>query len=101
MSASTVTDRAAFMEKLSTLARMVADADGALVLGGRAVFATQLPALPATHVVASMSELAALGRSLKSGQVTRVPVLSALLAGGFLAGGLGLRLPFLLLLFPA
>lgn len=71
LSASSAHDRTGLIDRLSTLAHFAAETGATLVLGGRALFATPLPPLPSTHVVASMAELAALARALKSGQAPR------------------------------
>ncbi len=66
LAATHVDDRDGFLDGLARLSRMTSEAGITLALGGRAIYGLPRPELPGTHVVMSMSELAALGRATKS-----------------------------------
>jgi hypothetical protein len=65
LSATHVEDRDGFLDGLIRVAQAVHMSGVTLALGGRAMYSMPLPELPGTHLVASMSELAALARSVK------------------------------------
>lgn len=68
LSCSVMLDRSNLPDQIRRLAEAAAAADASLVLGGRGIAGHALPPLPSTHVVASMSELAAFARALKVGK---------------------------------
>lgn len=65
LSATHLDDRDGFVQGLVRVSQAVAQTGATLALGGRAIYSLPLPELPATHIVMSMSELAALGRAIK------------------------------------
>ena len=68
LSCSVTKDRPAFLRDVQRLAETCAAGNATLVLGGRGVYGTPLPAMPSTHVIASMAELAALARGLRASE---------------------------------
>lgn len=66
LSVSTSMDRGALSEYVQRLGAMCQQLGATLAIGGRGVAGLSLPGASSTHMVASMSELAALARALKA-----------------------------------
>lgn len=64
LSASVLTEAESFQTDLARLAQAVEQSGAALAVGGRQVIAAEVGAMPATHVISSMSELYALSRGM-------------------------------------
>ncbi len=67
-------DAASTVALIKKLADGVAPLGATLVLGGRGVYSANLPPLPGTHVVGSMSELAAVARAVRASRAGRAAV---------------------------
>lgn len=64
-------DTASMVAQIKKLADGVSAIGATQVLGGRGVYGTSLPPMPGTHVVGSMSELAAVARAVKTARANR------------------------------
>lgn len=64
-------DTASMVAQVKKLADGVSAIGATLVLGGRGVYGANLPPMPGTHVVGSMSELAAVARAVRTARLNR------------------------------